>query len=226
MRALLRRRWPGDVDAISTHLERGGSANVVVNDLTLLQWACAWSDVALVELLLANGAGIDRVVYRSDDLTGRTALMIAVRASKPVAVVGSLVKGRANLEAVDPEGRTALMHVCESARGDSSRGDHARQEVVQLLLSARADPKARSSNIRAAGHVHEGTALQAAWPNLCECFGADRGAVAKMLIRARADVDERRRGGKTLLLWAAYKGNAEMLRFCQDQGADPKATGA
>ena len=210
-KACLRRRHPGDLTAMVRYLNGGGDVNRVVSGLTLLQWACSWSDATLVQLLLDRDASVQGVS------TG--ALSQAVRSARPLRTMPQLLlraRAEGGLEQPDPQGQTALMHAVQLARCNPSSTHGAIEpiDVVGLLLAAKADPQARDARLK--------TPLTYAWPNLCLCAGED-GHVAQLLVMAGADVEERRDDGCTLLLWAAKRGchapAVAMADFCLQHGA-------
>lgn len=81
-------------------------------------------------------------------------------------------------------------------------------DIVRLLISKGADPNLRS------------TALGGVPPLQSAVFGKNLEAVA-LLIEAGADVNGRQGGGFTALMGAGQNGDAPMVRFLLEHGADP-----
>ena len=89
--AALRRRYPGDTEALVRYLDSGCCANAFVSGWTLLHWACSWNDISLVELLLHRGADLNQ----ASQTDGKSALSMAVTISRPVRLVELLLESRA-----------------------------------------------------------------------------------------------------------------------------------
>ena len=213
---LPRRRFHGDLEAISHYLDSStNDINRLFHGLTLLHWGCSWSDVTLVQLLLSRGADTEVIALP----TGKTPLMYAIASQRAKELVALLINHSASLEARDPKGCTALMHMCAHGKGGNAQWREASLAVLEQLMAAGADFRAQDED--------GWTALRFAWPKLCNCAGED-GRVAERLIAARGDVDERcGQFGRTLLLHAtqAYCHGGEkspgcrLVRFCIDEGA-------
>jgi ankyrin repeat protein len=125
---VLRHRADGRYSLTRKLLSAGANVNVAAKDLmTPLMWA---HDYALVDLLLDKGA---RVNARSSH--GFTPLMTTVINRNDAHTVGRLASAGANINAVDVDGRTALIHAAES------RSDRA--DVITALLRNGADPTIR-----------------------------------------------------------------------------------
>ena len=203
-----RRRFHGDVAAITLYLDGGGDIDRLFNGFGLLHWACSWSDIELVKLLLARRANTELVA----EPTGKTALLQAVVSQQSKELVRLLLSHSASLEARDSKGCTALMHTC--AQGKSSGSEQWREtgmQVMEMLMAAGADFRAKDPD--------KYTALCFAWPNLCHCEGQD-GSAAIRLIAAGADIEERGPDdGRTLLLHAAARGSPRLVQKCLDAGA-------
>lgn len=206
-----RRRFQGDLESTRLYLESGFDIDQLFHGLTLLQWACSWSDMALVRLLLERGARTEP----PPGATGKPAIMhAACSLSNASELISLLVLHRASLDARDHAGCTTLMHMCAhvtAAHCIMSQSD----AIVDQLIAAGADINAEDNDgCTALGYY--------AWPKLCDCPGQD-GRLAKRLITAGADVDTRadtkQAAGRTLLMHAAAMGKEELVRFCIAKGA-------
>jgi ankyrin repeat protein len=104
-------------------LRAGADPNATIDrrdEDTILWNAVSWDDGQLAQLLLANGADVNRKNKR-----GRTALHQAALLSKPVAAYVLASGTGVRLDETDAEGYTALHHAAK-------RGA---REVVQILLA-------------------------------------------------------------------------------------------
>jgi ankyrin repeat protein len=126
----------GNADAVRVLLDRG--ANVAAQEETLgenaLMWAASEDHADVVKLLLARGADVNarsKTLSFPKDRFGLegvltflprgnwTALMYAAREGA-VHAAQALAEGRADLNAVDPEGATALLRAIMNAHYDTA----------------------------------------------------------------------------------------------------------
>lgn len=217
-----RRRFHGDVEPLIQYLDDGHDIDAVFHGLTLLQWACSWSDTAVVELLVARRSNPDLKVASS----GKTALMLAVASQRPLELVTLLIGASASLDSGDASGNTALMNACANSRSNSyvfaSRFEQT-IAVIEAIVKGGADLGVKNDLGR--------TAVTYAWPNLCKCPGQDGHAITRLVAASGMHVDhavfrDAYGDGMTLLLWAAYRGSAGFAASCLDAGADVHAVGA
>ncbi|OUL34366.1 hypothetical protein BV372_14115 [Nostoc sp. T09] len=173
----------------------------------------------MVRLLIQRGANVNQ-----QDIQGQTALMHALGYSD-LGVITALIEAGADLNIRDRDGNTALMkaefagkskaaNILKQA-GASQEGlkeveliqavNHGDIEKVKSLLQEKINVNLR---------VGETTAL---------CRAAFKGhhEIAKLLIAAGADVNQRSSDGHfNPLLDAAYAGNLEVVRVLLEAGAD------
>ena len=95
------------------------------NGSSPLMIACRWSDIAMIKLLLANGAKPDE----PRSAKGRTPLMIACAYYGGITTTTLLTKNGADVNAVSSNGTTALMLAAQNAKID----------VVEHLIAKGAD---------------------------------------------------------------------------------------
>jgi len=118
---------------------------------------------------------------------------------KDIAALRALVQGRADVNAAQPDGTTALHWAATWNNADA----------VSLLLRAGADAKARNR--------------YGATP-LSEAVTAGSAAMVDALLSAGADATTLTTGdGETVLMTAARAGNADVVRLLLDRGADVNA---
>ena len=101
------------------------------NGTTALFTACRWNSVAMVKLLLANGATVDKPRTK----TGRTALLVGSAYYAGVPVIKMLVDKGADVNAKADNGATALMLAAQNSKAD----------VVEYLLAHGADAAAKDN---------------------------------------------------------------------------------
>jgi ankyrin repeat protein len=170
-------------------------------------------------LLLFFEAGIDVNARNSD---GYTALMAAAKNGQ-VEVVNKLLEQKANVDIQGYSGLTALMLAAENNR----------LSIVKTLLSRNGDPNLQDNNGWTA-------LMKAVYRGNTECVLAiadrsrqevNRGLLvaalmghketAKALLDRGAEIDSRAEDGRTPLMLAASKGNADLVSFFLHAGADP-----
>jgi serine/threonine-protein phosphatase 6 regulatory ankyrin repeat subunit B len=146
--SLLATTWHTLLDAVDAAklaqlLDGGYDVNLKDSDGNhSLHYAVELGDAAIVELLIAKGAGIEL-----KNKSAQTPLVLAARMAAPAAVFDALLKAGASVAATDRQDRTALHFA-------ASRGDPA---VVARLIEAGAAVNARDDTgqvpLHAAGHA-------------------------------------------------------------------------
>ena len=207
-------------------LRAGAKANAATRyGVTPLSLACLNADAAMVDLLLQAGADANAALPG-----GETPLMTAARTGNPDAVA-SLLRHGASVDARDTwRGQTPLMWA--AAEG------HA--EAVKVLLKAGADMHLRSRGAApranpATGVIVEADAKPAAAPrggvrvagtDFTPFLFAVRGGhidVAKVLLEAGADPNEKLADGTAALVLATINARYELGALLLDKGADANA---
>ena len=117
----------GDTIGTLKLIRSGANVNEAdANGSTPLMTACRWADLAMVKLLLANGANANQ----PRTAKGRTPLMVACAYYSGILITKALVEKGADVNAVANDGTTALMLAAKNAKLD----------VVEYLLSHGAEP--------------------------------------------------------------------------------------
>ena len=209
--------------AIADLLIRSGARANVANDLgtTPLHLACTNRSAPMVERLLAAGANASAALP-----SGETVLMTCARAGDAAAVKALLAHG-ADVNAKEREHhQTALMWAAAQRHPD----------VVQLLIEAHADIRARSlayaqtvvgEQTQRAGReeLNYTVSRGGATPLL---FTARAGDVesARLLLKAGADPNDSQPDGVSALVLAAHSGNGNVAALLLEHDADPNAVGS
>jgi uncharacterized protein len=209
--------------AVADLLIRAGARANAANDLgtTPLHLACTNRSAAMVDRLLAAGASASATL-----LSGETALMTCARAGETAAVKALLARG-ADVNAKEHEHQqTALMWAVAQRH----------PEVVQVLIEARADIRARSltyaqtvvgEQTQRAGREELNYTVRrgGATPLL---FAARVGDVesARLLLKAGADANDLQPDGVSAVALAAHSGNGQVAALLLEHGADPNAAGS
>lgn len=186
-----------DRSLVKALLKSGEAVNAQDEDgNTPLFMACLYSDADIVKLLLDAGADIN-----ATNAVGATPLMRAATRPEQAALLlaaGADVKARSGL------GNTALI-LAARQRGNLT--------TVQRLLDAGADVNA--------ANVFGATPLMAA-------VAAEDLETAELLLDRGADLEAAPAmsqggfifgGGRTALMWAAFRGDEAMLKLLLDRGA-------
>jgi uncharacterized protein len=209
--------------AIADALIRSGARANAANDLgaTPLHLACTNRSAPMLERLLAAGGNPNATLS-----SGETVLMTCARAGDARAVKALIARG-ADVNASEHEHKqTALMWAASQRHPD----------VVQLLIEARADIRARSLTYaqtvvgeqtqRAGREELNYTVLRGGATPLL--FTARVGDVesAKLLLRAGADPNDSQPDGVSALVLAAHSGNGNVAAALLEHGADPNAFGS
>jgi len=121
-----------DASKVAALLARGGDANAVYNDRSVLGWAAQAGSLEIVTLLVEAGATVDFV-----DGVGHTPLLRAVD-TRQLEIAEYLMANGANVNATEPDGDSILLKAVEDGY----------LEVVPLLLEAKADPNRANSDGR------------------------------------------------------------------------------
>lgn len=151
---------------------------------------------SMVETLLEEGADPDIV----DDY-GEVALFVAMW--QDIGMVEALLEEGANPNIVNGDGKTPLLIATR----------HGHDDLVELLLSAKADPNVRDGN-------DGNTALHiiAYWRRFDQWRYEN---IAKALLRAGANPDIKNNDGKTAWDVVVAEGNDEILEAFHEAGAEP-----
>jgi uncharacterized protein len=207
-----------DVESADAMLRAGARVNSA-NDLgaTPLWIASLNGSAAMVRRLLEAGANANAAL-----LLGETPVMVASR-SGSADVVGQLLARGANPNARAARGQTALMWAVAQKHAD----------VVKVLLGHGADVHAKSdvwSQVMAVpphGLLEYNRAIPHGGDTAL-MFAARAGDLdsAKLLVAARANVNDADAWGVSATVMAAHFGYTELVEFLLDRGADPNAATA
>jgi ankyrin repeat protein len=191
----------GDVPKLRSALDRGASANARdAQGSTPLMFAAIHGDVESLRLLLDRGADIN-----ATNKVGATALM---RAASDHAKVVLLLERGADVRVRSAFGNTALLLAARPANS---------HRTVKLLIDRGADAKV--------ANVFGATALMAA------AAGGDEETV-RLLLKHGADPNAQAEaseagfvfgGGRSPLMWAAFRGNEAVMKQLIAAGADVEA---
>jgi ankyrin repeat protein len=217
--------WAAHRDDLATAdlLIRAGARANAANDLgtTPLHLACTNRSAAMVDRLLAAGASAGATL-----LSGETALMTCARAGEAAAVKALLARG-ADVNAKEHEHQqTALMWAVAQRHPD----------VVQVLIEARADIRARSltyaqtvvgEQTQRAGREELNYTVRrgGATPLLFAARVGDLESV-RLLLQAGADANDSQPDGVSAVGLAAHSGNGPVAALLLEHGADPNAAGS
>lgn len=193
----------GDVPKLRAALDHGAPANARdAHGNTPLMLAATYGDVESMRLLLERGADVN-----ATNKVGATALM---RAASDHAKVALLLERNADVHARSLVGNTALLLAARPANS---------HRTVKLLIDRGADAKATN--------IFGATALMAA------AAGGD-GETVRLLFKHGADPNAQPvaseagfvfGGGRSPLMWAAFRGNEAVMKQLIAAGADVKSGG-
>jgi ankyrin repeat protein len=193
---LMRAIQHAPLEVMQLLLEKGARAETEpkgYNNHTPLSWACYRLRPDAANLLLQKGANINVKAEKE----GRTPLMYALEGCKTEPgweLIKLLVNAKADVNAKDANGRTALHYACS----DGSL------EAVTLLLDNGADIEAKDTDGRTP---------------LIEAALLGRVQVARLLIARGANVNAKSEKGWTPLAAAKKKGFAELESLLRSRGA-------
>jgi ankyrin repeat protein len=187
---LLRAAGAGDLEAARQAIDKGAKANVTASQTTALSAAAYYGHREIVDLLLGQGADINK----KDDEAGTTPLMGAIVGGEP-EIADSLVQRGADVNLRTKDGFSAL----GCAVGIEHPG------LVSLLIEHGADINAKTSSGQ--------TPLIAA-----SRIGATE--IAQLLTAAGADVNVQMSDGKNALMLAIDAKSPDTARILLDKNAD------
>ncbi len=211
-----------DFSMVDLLIRSGARANVASDlGVTPLHLACTNRSAPMVERLLTAGANANATL-----LNGETVLMTCARAGGARAVKALLVRG-ADVNAKEHEHhQTALMWAVAQRH----------PEVVELLIDARADIRARSLTYpqtvvgeqtqRAGREELNYTVLRGGASPLLFAARAGDAESARLLLKAGADPNDAQPDGVSALVLAAHSGNGHVAALLLEHGADPDAFGS
>jgi len=207
-----------DVESADLLIRAGAKVNAATDlGVTPLWNACLNGGEAMVRRLLEAGANPNAAL-----IAGETPLMAASRSGYRALVEQLIAKG-ANVNATAARGQTALMWAVSQKHSD----------VVKVLLHRGADIHVRSSvwnevmAVPPHGHLDYNRAIPHGGDTAL-MFAARVGdlASARLLVAAGADVDDQDAWGVSATALAAHGGDADLVEFLLEQGADPNAAQA
>jgi hypothetical protein len=149
---------------------------------------------AVLALILTFAIGCTTPTYiPSPTAETRASGLINAAAAGDLVRVKSLIAARADVNAKNNNGETALMWA----------SDKGHAEVVNALLTARADVNAKANN-------GETALMWASYKGHAEVVNA--------LLAARADLNAKNDDGKTALMLASDMGHAEVVKLLRQAG--------
>ncbi len=211
-----------DLSMVDLLIRSGARANVASDlGVTPLHLACTNRSAPMVERLLTAGANANATL-----LNGETVLMTCARAGDARAVKALLVRG-ADVNAKEHEHhQTALMWAVAQRH----------PEVVQSLIDARADIRARSLTYpqtvvgeqtqRAGREELNYTVLRGGATPVLFAARAGDAESARLLLKAGADPNDAQPDGVSALVLAAHSGNGHVAALLLEHGANPDAFGS
>jgi len=187
----------GDLDVVNLFLDAAidpNGANAL--GYTALMWAAGQGREAVAQALVARGALVD---LRTADAV--TALMNAASQGQ-LGTAALLLAAGADVDAQRADGWSALEWAAAEGRA----------EMIELLLAKRANLEARDREgytalFYAAGNTKDEDATSRTLP------------AARILIEHGARVNAQADDGSTPLMWAARKGELEIVRLLLSKGA-------
>jgi ankyrin repeat protein len=209
--------------AIADLLVRAGARVNVSDDVgtTPLHLACTNRSAPMVERLLAAGANPQATLTG-----GETVLMTCARAGDATAVNALLHRGADVNAREQAHQQTALMWAVAERHPD----------VVQLLIDARADVRARSliypqtvvgeQTQRAGREELNYTVLRGGATPLLFAARVGDEASAGLLLKAGADANDSQPDHVSALVLAAHSGHGHVAALLLAHGADPNAFGS
>lgn len=212
------RRWGFDVytsirlmnpEALEQALEQADPNAMLNNGMTALTMCARHNEddePEMARIIIASGARLDQ-----RDSKGDSPLDACLDADNSMMLRVLLAYG-AKTKTTDADGLDALMISCKLRRWD----------CALTLLKFRADPAARSFEGK--------TALILLAEHSIHAHGFDKTlpqpasiSLAKQLLAQGADIDARDDAGWTPLMFAAWRGNADLTHLFLDEGASALA---
>ncbi|HTW64217.1 MAG TPA: ankyrin repeat domain-containing protein [Bryobacteraceae bacterium] len=237
-----------DDQAVTSLLKLHADANAAQPDgTTALHWAARWNDVAMADALIRAGANvkaknrfgatplflactnggaamIEALLKGGEDANavvseaGDTALMLAARTGKPDALMALLEHG-ADPNKTNLEGQTALMWAASEKNS----------AAVKTLIDHGADVNAQTHKLPPPSPFQ--LIFSAPFPAggmTALIYAARQNDLesAKILLAARANVNEDAADGSSPLLVAVINEHYALAKFLLEHGADPNAADA
>ncbi len=228
----------GDREAVRTWLARRADVNAPEADGTAaLHWAVRADDAESVTLLVGAGANVNAA-----NRYGITPLWLA-GVNGNAAVLETLIRAGADVHAALPSGETALLVATRSGKADAVRTllDHGADVNVRetvygqtplMLAAAENHPDVCELLIRAGADLNAATkVVQPQKLFLSQSFrggftpllyAARQGSLeaGRVLLAARANLDQREPDGITPLLLALFNGHYDFAAMLIEGGAD------
>jgi len=152
-------------------------------------------DVAKALQLIDSGADING----QDEEDGWTPLMLSIATEKPsLGVTMALIQAKADINAVDPKGRTALMQA--AANGSTP--------ALKILLSEKANIDLQAKN---------------GWTALMYAAGSGKADALQLLLDAKAAINLQEASGYNALMIACLHGQVEAVKVLLAAHPDLKA---
>ena len=186
----------GDIDAVRQLLREGADVNAAQGDgMSALHWAADRGDVAMADMVLYAGAGVEAVTRIGD----YTPLHLASRNGHP-DVVAALLEASADVHAVTEPGGSMPIHLA-AAGGDP--------DVISALLDVGADANAREREWQQTPLIFAAGANRVEAIKVLIAGGADPNLASEsvdLLVRGRLDQAANRREREVL---AAFTDDGE-----------------
>ena len=223
---LLNREWfkKATLEDVQAEIKSGADVNTVdETGWTALMFAVQCRcETEIIKLLLDAGADVN-----VKDWNDMTPLMLATLCDG-ADVIDVLIKHGADIEAKDKDGNTALMYAYNNAVGIKKLIDYGaninvkndlkdtlldrvalkgkKPEVIKILLGFGMDINAKNTDF------DDATPLMKAVMNNNDV------EMIKALINAGADIHLKDKQGKSLMFYAQYNDNPEILKFVEKLG--------
>ncbi|KAI4243619.1 MAG: hypothetical protein L6R40_003443, partial [Gallowayella cf. fulva] len=198
-----------------------------IKGYTPMHYACFYSDIGAVWLLLEMGAKIE-----SENSMGQTPLHIACKEDNH-KVISLLLRKGANIEAKDTGGRTALHFACERANkevislllrnGARTEAKDSAGRTAMFAACDSADTEAVSILIEKGAQIDAQATLDGNTPLLMACGWAHGSEVVSLLLTHGARLEARNKQGETPLRRACSASRPKKISTLLQQGADIEA---
>jgi ankyrin repeat protein len=175
-------------------------------------------DAKSVKAFIDNGADVNA----KDDYSGDTASILASNNPGYTEIVRMLIDAKADVNARGNGGQTALLW----ASWDPIWTGNTRTAMVRMLIDAKADVNANDdagfTALIRASESNTNSVLTITDTNGKAAVRkiASHREIIRMLIDAKADVNAESKDGRTALVVALYKRDAEIVRMLKEAGAD------